>query len=114
MFQQKDYGNALKFYDKYLARFPDGYLAAEALMKKGLIHTALGKNDESHAIYNRLIAEYPSSPVALNARVEILVTFFNQRNYNQVIRHAADVKEETFLRFTFLKPTALSVIHIWP
>jgi outer membrane protein assembly factor BamD (BamD/ComL family) len=46
MFQQKDYGNAINFYDKYLARFPDGYLAAEALMKKGLIHTALGKNNE--------------------------------------------------------------------
>lgn len=107
MFQQKDYGNALKFYDKYLARFPDGYLAAEALMKKGLIHTALGKNDESHAIYNRLIAEFPSSPVALNARVEILVTFFNQGNYNQVIRHAADVSEETFFRVHILKTYSL-------
>ena len=107
MFQQKDYGNALKIYDKYLARFPDGHLAAEALMKKGLIHTALGKNGESRTIYNRLIAEYPSSPVALDARVEILVTFFNQGNYNQVIRHATDVIEETFFRVHILRTYSL-------
>jgi len=107
MFQRKDYDNALKIYDKYLASFPDGHLAAQALMRKGLIHTALGKNGESRAIYNRLIAEYSSSPVALDARVEILVTFFNQGNYNQVIRHAADVLEETFFRVHILRKYTL-------
>ncbi|MEA1946434.1 MAG: ABC transporter substrate-binding protein, partial [Thermodesulfobacteriota bacterium] len=94
-------------YDKYLSRFPDGHLAAEALMKKGLIHTALGKNGESRTIYNRLIAEYPSSPVASDARVEILVTFFNQGNYKQLIRHAADVPEETFFRVHILRTYSL-------
>jgi len=107
MFQRKDYDNALKIYDKYFARFPNGHLAAQALMKTGLIHTALGKNGESRAIYNRLIAEYSSSPVALDARVEILVTFFNQGNYNQVIRHAADVLEETFFRVHILRKYTL-------
>jgi ABC-type branched-subunit amino acid transport system substrate-binding protein len=107
MFQRKDYGNALKIYDKYLERFSDGYLADEALLKKGLIHTALGKNSESRAIYNRLITEYPSSPVASDAKVEILVTYFNQGNYNQVIRYAADVSEETFFRVHMLKTYSL-------
>ena len=107
MFQRKDYDNALKIYDKYFARFPNGHLAAQALMKTGLIHTALGKNGESRAIYNRLIAEYSSSPIALDARVEILVTFFNQGNYNQVIRHAADVLEETFFRVHILRKYTL-------
>jgi len=70
MFQRKEYGNALEIYDKYLARFPDGYRAAQALMKKGLIHAALGEYGKSRTIYNRLIAKYPSSPVVSDARVE--------------------------------------------
>jgi len=103
MLQRKDYGNALKMYDKYLARFPDGHLAAQALMKKGLIHAALGKNDESRTIYNRLIAKYPSSPVASDAMVEMLVTFFNQGKYDQVIRHATHIPEKTFFRVHILR-----------
>jgi outer membrane PBP1 activator LpoA protein len=107
MFQRKDYGNALEIYDKYLARFPDGYRAAQALMKKGLIHTALGENGKSRTIYNRLIAKYPSSPVASDARVEILVTLFNQGKYNQVISHAAHILEESFFRVHILRTYTL-------
>ena len=107
MFQRKDYGNALEIYDKYLARFPDGYRAAQALMKKGLIHTALGENGKSRTIYNRLIDKYPSSPVASDARVEILVTLFNQGKYNQVISHAAHVLEESFFRVHILRTYTL-------
>jgi len=107
MFQRKEYGNALEIYDKYLARFPDGYRAAQALMKKGLIHAALGEYGKSRTIYNRLIAEYPSSPVVSDARVEILVTFFNQGKYNQAIRHAADVLEESFFRVHILRTYTL-------
>ncbi len=103
MFQRKDYGNALEIYDKYLARFPDGYRAAQALMKKGLIHTALGENGKSRTIYNRLIDKYPSSPVASDARVEILVTLFNQGKYKQVISHAAHILEESFFRDHILR-----------
>jgi ABC-type branched-subunit amino acid transport system substrate-binding protein len=107
MFQRKEYGNSLEIYDKYLARFPDGYRAAQALMKKGLIHTALGEYDKSCIIYNRLIAKYPSSPVVSDARVEILVTFYNQGKYNQVISHAAHVLEESFFRVHILRTYTL-------
>ncbi|MBE9529745.1 MAG: ABC transporter substrate-binding protein [Proteobacteria bacterium] len=107
MFQRKEYGNSLEIYDKYLARFPDGYRAAQALMKKGLIHTALGEYDKSYIVYNRLIAKYPSSPVVSDARVEILVTFYNQGKYNQVISHAAHVLEESFFRVHILRTYTL-------
>lgn len=103
MFQRKEYGNSLEIYDKYLARFPDGYRAAQALMKKGLIHTALGEYDKSYIIYNRLIAKYPSSPVVSDARVEILVTFYNQGKYNQVISHAAHVLKQSLFRVHILR-----------
>ena len=107
MFQRKEYGNSLEIYDKYLARFPDGYRAAQALMKKGLIHTALGEYDKSYIVYNLLIAKYPSSPVVSDARVEILVTFYNQGKYNQVISHAAHVLEESFFRVHILRTYTL-------
>ena len=107
MFQRKEYGNSLEIYDKYLARFPDGYRAAQALMKKGLIHTALGEYDKSYIVYNLLIAKYPSSPVVSDARVEILVTFYNQGKYNQVISHAAQVLEESFFRVHILRTYTL-------
>jgi len=103
MFQRKDYGNALEIYDKYLARFPDGYQSARALMKKGLIYAALGKYGKSRTIYNHLIAKYPSSPVVSDARVEILVTLFNQGKYKQVISHAAHIPENTFFRVHILR-----------
>ena len=103
MFQRKDYGNALEIYDKYLARFPDGYQSARALMKKGLIYAALGKYGKSRTIYNHLIDKYPSSPVVSDARVEILVTLFNQGKYKQVISHAAHIPENTFFRVHILR-----------
>ncbi len=47
LFQKKEYDNALKLYNEYISNFTKGYLAAEALLKIGLIQTALGKNDGS-------------------------------------------------------------------
>ena len=107
MFQRKDYGNALEAYDKYLARFPDGYRSAQALMRKGLIHTALGEYGKSRTIYNRLIANYPSSPVVSDARVEILATFYNQGKYNQVISHASYVLKQGLFRDQILRTYTL-------
>jgi len=107
MFQQKEYDNALEIYDKYLARFPDGYRAAQALMKKALIHTALGEYAKSRTIYNRLIAEYPTSPVVSDARVQILVTFFNQGKYTQVISHAPNVLKQSLFKVHILRTYTL-------
>jgi branched-chain amino acid transport system substrate-binding protein len=96
MFQQKDYDNALKIYNEYLSRFPNGHLAAEALMKTGLINSTLGKNGEARKIYQRLIAEFPDSLLVLDARVEILTTFFNEGYYEEVIGQATgDLKRTT-------------------
>jgi branched-chain amino acid transport system substrate-binding protein len=103
VFQRKDYGNALEIYDKYLTRFPDGYQAAQALMKKGLIHAALGEYGKSRTIYNHLIDRYPSSPVVSDAKVQILVTLFNQGKYKQVISNAAHIPENTFFKVHILK-----------
>ena len=103
LFQEKEYDNALKLYNKYLSNFPKGYLAAEALMKTGLIQTALGKNDEASKIYEQVIAQYPDSFFALTAKVEILATLFNKGKYQQVIRQADIILKTTYSRAHLLR-----------
>ncbi len=107
MFQAKSYGKALETYNEYLLRFPDRDLAAAALMKMGAIYTALDKNAESSNIYKRLIAEYPDSPFVQDAMVELLVTFYNEGKYKEVIRMSAGILETTASRVHFLRTYTL-------
>jgi len=95
LFQEKEYDTALKVYNEYILNFPKGYLAAEALMKTGLIQTALGKNDAARKIYEQIIDRYPDTFFALTAKVEILTTFSNKGKYQQVIRRAKVILKTT-------------------
>ncbi|MGD2028518.1 MAG: penicillin-binding protein activator [Desulfobacterales bacterium] len=90
MFQEKSYDNALVLYNEYLDRFSDKPMAGAALMKMGAIHVALGNNDSARNVYNRLITEYPESYFIPEARIEIMVTYYNQGDYEKVIDQAAD------------------------
>ena len=90
MFQEKSYDNALVLYNEYLDRFPDRPMADAALMKMGAIHTALGNNDSARNVYNRVITEYPKSYFVPDARIEIMVTYYNQGDYEKVIEQTAD------------------------
>lgn len=103
LFQKKEYDNALKLYNEYISNFPKGYLAAEALIKIGLIQTALGKNDEARKIYEQVIGQYPDSFFALTAKVEILTTLFNKGKYQQVIRRAGVILKTTNSRAHLLR-----------
>jgi ABC-type branched-subunit amino acid transport system substrate-binding protein len=102
-FQKKDYKKALEFYADYLSRFPDGHLAAEALMKTGFIQTVWGKNSEARKIYKRLIEKYPDSLVVPDARVEILRTLFNEGKFKEVIHQSARALEGTVTDIHILK-----------
>jgi len=95
LFQNKEYDNALELYNEYISNFPKGYLAAEALMKIGLIQTVLGKNNSARKIYEQIIDRYPDSFFALTAKVEILTTLSNEGKYQQVIRRAEVILKTT-------------------
>lgn len=90
MFQEKSYDKALILFNEYLDRFPDRPMADAALMRTGAIHVALGNNDGARTVYNRLITEYPKSYFVPDARIEIMVTYYNQGDYEKVIEQAAD------------------------
>jgi len=88
MFQAKAYEKALEHFGKYREQFPDAPLADAALMKMGSIYTILGDFEQARHIYQRLIGEYPGSYFVSDARFEILVTYYNQGEYGDVIEQA--------------------------
>jgi len=107
MFQSKSYEKALAIYNKYLSQFPDGHLADAALIKTGAIFTKLGKNENARNSYKRLIAEYPKSPFVAYARVEILITFYNEGLYDKVITHSENTLKYDLSRIHLLRIYAL-------
>jgi len=91
MYEAQYYQQALDAYRAFLNRYPDRPLAPAALMKIGKINSILGNNDEARRDYSRLISEYPSSSFYPDAWVEILSSYYHEKNYVDVINQAADV-----------------------
>ncbi len=102
-FHEKSYDKALEIYNVFLSRFPDSPLADAALIKIGAIHTEIGNNANARNIYKRLIDEYPDSVFVPDAMVEILFTFYNECNYEEVIRLAAEIQEKCDSRIHILR-----------
>ncbi len=114
MLQLKSYKTALAIYDEYLSRFPDKPLAAAVLMKTGAIYAILGNNEKARYAYDRLVNEYPDSPLAFDARVERLATYYNEGQYQEVIKQAHFLLEQkvpdrnTFRTYILLGDTYLA------
>jgi branched-chain amino acid transport system substrate-binding protein len=103
LFQAKSYQQAGEAYNEYIARFPDGPLAAGAFLKIGTIHAALGSHSKARDVYQRLIDAYPGSSFAQDARVEILISYYNEGMYSEVIVQAADFLKGTVPRVPYLR-----------
>ena len=91
MYEAQYYLQALDAYRAFLNRYPDRPLAPAALMKIGKINSILGNDDEARREYLRLISEYPSSSFYPDAWVEILSSYYHEKNYVEVINQAVDV-----------------------
>lgn len=91
MYEAQYYLQSLDAYRAFLNRYPDRPLAPAALMKIGKINSILGNNDEARRDYSRLISEYPGSSFYPDAWVEILSSYYHEKNYVDVINQAADV-----------------------
>ncbi|MEE8430257.1 MAG: penicillin-binding protein activator [Candidatus Desulfatibia sp.] len=103
LFQAKSYREARESYNEYLARFQGGPLAAGAFLKIGAIHAALGSHSKARDVYQRLIAEYPGSSFAQDARVGILISYYNEGMYSEVIEQAADFLKGAVPRAPYLR-----------
>jgi len=67
-FRQGNYQQAAQSYDQVLQNFPSGNKAASAQLKKGFALIEGGKQDDGVSELRHLIARYPHSPEALQAR----------------------------------------------
>ena len=84
-FMVHSYDHALNAYEKYLDRNPNGSNADLSLMRLATIYSKQ-KNDEAMLMtYRRLISEYPESRFVADAMVKILVAFYNEGEFKQVI-----------------------------
>ena len=91
MLEFQDYHQSLEAYRAYIDQYPERPLAPAALMKIGKINSILGNYVEARRAYKRLISEYPWSSFNPDARVEILVTLYQEGAYSAVIEQASDV-----------------------
>jgi ABC-type branched-subunit amino acid transport system substrate-binding protein len=81
---------ALALYEQYLARYPDGPLAAAALMKIGSIRYRQGNYALARQAFSGVISGYPPSPFRSQAMVELLYAYFREGSYQAVVDRGAE------------------------
>jgi len=102
-FNAESYNKALKIYRGYLADYPSGRFAPQILLRIGAIHAASEDYQAALESYKRLLAVYPDSPLVGQAKVEILVTLYNQGQYEVVMQLASNILEETVSKDLIVK-----------
>jgi len=76
LFRAQSYKKAFEEYNTYLSQFPRGHLAPAALKSMGDIQILLGNAAESRRIYQRLVEEYPKSPLVPDTKIAIISTYY--------------------------------------
>jgi len=103
LFEKNAYNPALSSYQEYLSLFSNELFVPAALMKIGAIHMILGNHFEARASFNRLINTFPKSLFAVDARIEILFTYFNEGDYTTVILEAQQLLQKQIDKNNLLK-----------
>jgi branched-chain amino acid transport system substrate-binding protein len=106
-FEAGVYGEAFLLYDEYVRRYKDQPMAAAALMKIGFIHGANRDYDKARAAYRQIVSDYPSSPFEQDARVEELLTYYQEGRYNEVIQLAPETLQHLNSNLQIFKVYAL-------
>ena len=71
-FQKGEMLSALDYYQVLIQNFPDSPLVPQAFLKIGRIQTALADDNAALDSYQQLLAAYPESTAAMDARIEML------------------------------------------
>ncbi|MGD8992538.1 MAG: penicillin-binding protein activator [Desulfobacterales bacterium] len=88
--EAQDYPGALASYQAYVKQYPERPLAPAAWMKIGNINLTMGNYTRARQAYRQLISDYPQSPLIKDARVNVLLTFYEQEDYRAVIEQAPE------------------------
>jgi branched-chain amino acid transport system substrate-binding protein len=95
-FKVKKYDEAIRSYNELIIKFPDTPEAARAMMNNGLIYKELKKFSEARPFFERLVARYPRSRLADDARIEILNSYLSEGNYQQTISKASELFDRSY------------------
>jgi len=87
-FQKGEMYSALDYYQVLVQNFPDSPLVPQAFLKIGRIQTALADDQAALDSYQQLLAAYPESMEAMDARIEMLAAL-QRLERNQEILDAA-------------------------
>lgn len=87
--------NALNIYQEILDCYPSDSHADTALMRIATIYSNQKKYGLSRMAYQRLADEYPHSELAPDALIEIMMIFFREGRFKEVILQASKIIEKT-------------------
>ncbi len=93
-FNSGNYDRALKYYTLYLEEFPSQPFAPAALLKKGVIFSARKEYVMARTTYGDMIKNYPKSPYVPDGMVEVLVTYYKEGKYQEVIERSYNIPED--------------------
>ncbi len=102
-FQEKSYDKALEQYRSYCRKYPKHPNAPAALLKIGEILIIQKKTSAARDSFNRIITEYSDSPLVMDAKIAILVAYFNEGDFERVIQQAREIPEERLSSFQALR-----------
>ncbi|MBI9086652.1 MAG: ABC transporter substrate-binding protein [Desulfobacterales bacterium] len=94
---------AIVAFRAFLGRYPNDPMASAALMKIGLAHRANGDGAGAQKAYETLVAIYPQSPLAPEARVALLVGDYDDGRFEDLMNRvprvlAANLSEDQRLK----------------
>jgi len=86
---QRNYDDAIFIYDLIINNFPESYLIDEAYYNKGFLLQRMGQDSVAQKIFQKIIDQYPESPYAPEAYMQLAENFFYPE--------PGDTREETIL-----------------
>lgn len=90
-FRAREYPEALRLYEDYLRRYPQGPHTTAALMRIAEIQMIEGRYEPARNTYRRLMDRFPDSGLVPDAAVGVLKSFYASERYKDVIRYADDL-----------------------
>lgn len=84
-FENDLFAEALDGYNAFLMETYDGHFADAALYKIGKIFSLTGRRDDALAVFSRLLHEFPESPLASDAMLDILRVLYDGDRFEAVV-----------------------------
>lgn len=97
-FNTGKYYQALKLFNKYLERYPNGFRTQNVLLKKGIAYTAIDNIRKAKNAYEKLIKKYPNSPFISDAISGMLALSYMDGEYKAVIKDAEILLSQVHLQ----------------